>query len=173
MFEEYYALYTITDAGFTVVNPVVLSIVVFIGLEFLSILPNHIFANTKQIPIKGKHLDKFTDIDNRYILINKILTCIFVNHTQYIVHRVPCIIWSIEKITISNTLFSLIAFYIFYDLIYTLFHRALHHRSVYALIHKHHHRQKAPSRGNIYICYTLLYIQYTSSCMYKIYYSII
>jgi sterol desaturase/sphingolipid hydroxylase (fatty acid hydroxylase superfamily) len=29
-----------------------------------------------------------------------------------------------------------------------LFHRALHHRSIYHLVHKHHHKQKAPSRGN-------------------------
>ena len=29
------------------------------------------------------------------------------------------------------------------------FHRILHMRQFYGLIHKHHHRQKAPSRGNI------------------------
>jgi sterol desaturase/sphingolipid hydroxylase (fatty acid hydroxylase superfamily) len=33
--------------------------------------------------------------------------------------------------------------------VYTLFHRALHHRAVYACVHKHHHKQKAPSRGNL------------------------
>ena len=33
--------------------------------------------------------------------------------------------------------------------VYTLFHRFLHHRSVYGLVHKHHHKQKAPSRGNL------------------------
>ena len=35
-----------------------------------------------------------------------------------------------------------------YDLVYSLFHRALHHQRVYRLVHKHHHRQHAPSRGN-------------------------
>lgn len=35
------------------------------------------------------------------------------------------------------------------DKVYTLFHRFLHHRSVYGLVHKHHHKQKAPSRGNL------------------------
>jgi sterol desaturase/sphingolipid hydroxylase (fatty acid hydroxylase superfamily) len=29
------------------------------------------------------------------------------------------------------------------------FHRILHLRSLYPIIHKHHHRQKAPSRGNL------------------------
>jgi sterol desaturase/sphingolipid hydroxylase (fatty acid hydroxylase superfamily) len=37
--------------------------------------------------------------------------------------------------------------YIAYDLFYSLFHRALHNRSVYRWVHKHHHRQMAPSRG--------------------------
>lgn len=31
---------------------------------------------------------------------------------------------------------------------YALFHRALHLQDVYPLVHKHHHRQHAPSRGN-------------------------
>jgi sterol desaturase/sphingolipid hydroxylase (fatty acid hydroxylase superfamily) len=33
--------------------------------------------------------------------------------------------------------------------VYTLFHGALHIKSIYGYIHKHHHRQKAPSRGNV------------------------
>ena len=37
---------------------------------------------------------------------------------------------------------------------YSLFHRFLHHRSVYAWVHKHHHRQCAPSRGNVDACNT-------------------
>jgi sterol desaturase/sphingolipid hydroxylase (fatty acid hydroxylase superfamily) len=36
-----------------------------------------------------------------------------------------------------------------YDFFYHLFHRALHLRSVYKYIHKHHHMQHAPSRGNV------------------------
>lgn len=39
--------------------------------------------------------------------------------------------------------------YVVYDLFYTVGHRALHHRSVYKYVHKHHHRQRAPSRGNV------------------------
>jgi sterol desaturase/sphingolipid hydroxylase (fatty acid hydroxylase superfamily) len=35
-----------------------------------------------------------------------------------------------------------------YDFFYAPFHRALHHRSVYAYVHKHHHRQVVPTRGN-------------------------
>ena len=44
--------------------------------------------------------------------------------------------------TLSNTFGSLALFYVFYDFFYTLFHRALHIRALYPLIHKHHHKQK-------------------------------
>jgi len=51
--------------------------------------------------------------------------------------------------TIGNTVGSLILFYIFYDFLYMNFHRFLHLKSVYGYVHKHHHRQKAPTRGNL------------------------
>jgi sterol desaturase/sphingolipid hydroxylase (fatty acid hydroxylase superfamily) len=48
--------------------------------------------------------------------------------------------------TVMNTAVAFVALYVVYDLFYTLFHRFLHHRSVYWLVHKHHHRQHAPTR---------------------------
>ena len=53
-----------------------------------------------------------------------------------------------SQVTVWNTLFALPCFFIVYDLFYAPFHRALHHRSVYAYVHKHHHRQVVPTRGN-------------------------
>ena len=50
--------------------------------------------------------------------------------------------WGAESLRMGNTLVPLALFYLVYDLCYTLFHRALHHRAVYHLVHKHHHRQK-------------------------------
>ena len=47
-----------------------------------------------------------------------------------------------------NTLLPLPLFFLVYDAFYAPFHRALHHRSVYAFVHKHHHRQVVPTRGN-------------------------
>lgn len=47
-----------------------------------------------------------------------------------------------------NTLLPLPAFFIVYDAFYAPFHRVLHHRSIYAYVHKHHHRQVVPTRGN-------------------------
>jgi sterol desaturase/sphingolipid hydroxylase (fatty acid hydroxylase superfamily) len=49
---------------------------------------------------------------------------------------------------VFNTCLVLPLFFIVYDFFYAPFHRALHHRSVYAYVHKHHHRQVVPTRGN-------------------------
>ena len=48
----------------------------------------------------------------------------------------------------ANTCIALPAFFIVYDFFYAPFHRALHHSSVYKFVHKHHHRQVVPTRGN-------------------------
>jgi sterol desaturase/sphingolipid hydroxylase (fatty acid hydroxylase superfamily) len=55
---------------------------------------------------------------------------------------------SIVQADVFNTLGALIGLYVVFDFFYMSFHRALHHGSVYKFVHKHHHRQKAPSRGN-------------------------
>jgi sterol desaturase/sphingolipid hydroxylase (fatty acid hydroxylase superfamily) len=100
------------------------------------------------IKVRGKHLDKLESIDNTYIFINKCLTVIFTYHVIWLCYITPSIKWKIEEITLANTIGSLICFYIFYDFFYMWFHRILHIRALYPWIHKHHHRQKAPSRGN-------------------------
>lgn len=71
------------------------------------------------------------------------------SNQQQVVLTTPSIKWNIADITFLNTIGSLFAFYAFYDFFYMWFHRILHMRQFYSFIHKHHHRQKAPSRGNI------------------------
>jgi sterol desaturase/sphingolipid hydroxylase (fatty acid hydroxylase superfamily) len=124
-----------------------------------------------QIPVRGKHLDNFTYKDYAFITINKCMTGLFVYcYFGYL--------WSVRKIdshhedshhhghhdccnkhggngiftsplTIQNTLLPLPLLFIIYDFFYTLLHWALHLKSIYAYVHKHHHYQKAPSRANI------------------------
>mmetsp|Transcript_41169 Transcript_41169/g.42069 ORF Transcript_41169/g.42069 Transcript_41169/m.42069 type:complete len:239 (+) Transcript_41169:209-925(+) len=135
----YYSLVTV---------PLMFSLCIFAGLEILSIIVPVLFGGSAKIPVKGKHLDELESIDKRFIFINKCLTVIFVYHLWLVVSSTPTIKWGINEVSIQNTLGSLTCFYLFYDFFYMLFHRMLHVRSLYGYIHKHHHRQKAPSRGN-------------------------
>jgi len=125
--------------------------VIMLGLHILSIIIPAIFGSTgtKLIPVKGKHLDKLDSLDNTFIFINKLLTIMFVYHLILVCNYTKTIAWRNDEVTIYNTVGSLILFYVFYDFLYMNFHRILHIRSLYAYIHKHHHRQKAPSRGNL------------------------
>lgn len=59
----------------------------------------------------------------------------------------PGVVWLPEQATWSNTLAAVPVLFVLYDLFYSLFHRALHTRALYSLVHKHHHRQQALSRG--------------------------
>lgn len=129
--------------------PILFSCVIFLGLEILSIIVPLLFGHSEKIPVKGKHLDELSQLDNIFVGINKVLTVIFVYHVIYVVNHTDSIVWELSEATVFNTLGSLIGFYLFYDLWYMLFHRLLHVRALYPIIHKHHHRQKAPSRGNI------------------------
>ncbi len=60
----------------------------------------------------------------------------------------PNALWSPQKATLVNVLLPIVPFFIIYDFFYTLLHWALHIQAIYGFIHKHHHRQKAPSRAN-------------------------
>lgn len=124
---------------------------IMIGLEILARIIPVIFtaAGSNLIAVKGYHLDKFSSIDNAFIFINKLLTILFVYHFLLVTNNCTTIVWGSENLSVANTIGSMIAFYVIYDFFYMNFHRVLHFRSLYAYIHKHHHRQKAPSRGNL------------------------
>ncbi len=51
--------------------------------------------------------------------------------------------------TLLNTVVAFVALFVLYDLVYTLMHRAMHTRALYPYVHKHHHRQHSPFRGNV------------------------
>ena len=55
----------------------------------------------------------------------------------------------LTDVSFKNTILPIPSFFIIYDFFYTILHWALHVQSIYGYIHKHHHRQKAPSRGNM------------------------
>lgn len=86
------------------------------------------------------------------ITFSRCLTLLFVYHLLSYCYNTGAatgqVVWEPESATALNTVGSVVALFVVYDFFYTPFHLALHHPSVYWLVHKHHHRQKAPSRGN-------------------------
>jgi sterol desaturase/sphingolipid hydroxylase (fatty acid hydroxylase superfamily) len=98
---------------------------------------------------QGKHLDELTTTDKLFIAFNKLCTALFTYHAIRFAWTSPDVRWKLTDATLVNTAVALVLLYVMYDLGYTLFHRLLHHRSLYGAIHKHHHRQMAPTRGNI------------------------
>lgn len=120
------------------------------GLEILSRGVIAAFrGKSKSIPVRGKHLDEFETIDTVYIWINKFLTALFVYHAWRFCWTSPSVSWSLDDLSIKNGPVAYVLFHIVYDFFYTIFHRFLHNRSLYRFIHKHHHRQRAPTRGNL------------------------
>mmetsp|Transcript_2012 Transcript_2012/g.5935 ORF Transcript_2012/g.5935 Transcript_2012/m.5935 type:complete len:250 (-) Transcript_2012:241-990(-) len=104
--------------------------------------------NSAPIPVRGKHLDQFASMDYIYMLFNRLTTPIFTLHAlQYLWHS-PDILRQAEDATLTSTVLAMVSLFVAYDSTYCLFHRSLHHRSIYRHIHKHHHRQMAPSRGS-------------------------
>lgn len=122
--------------------------VILAGLELLTVIVTLLFESSPKIPVKGKHLDKLETIDVAFITFNKLSTVFFVYNVIQVVYWTPSIFKTSEELTILNTVGSLVGFYVFYDFFYLCFHQFLHLRAVYPYVHKHHHRQKAPSRGN-------------------------
>lgn len=122
--------------------------VILLGLELISLLTSLAFDAAPRIPVKGKHLDKLEGLDLAFIAFNKCSAVFFVYNTAQVIHASSTVYKSFDDLSLANTLGSFVAFYVFYDFFYVLFHHFLHLRSVYPYIHKHHHRQKAPSRGN-------------------------
>ena len=78
---------------------------------------------------------------------NKVWIPAFVYHTLRYVWYSENIAYGCSTVSLQNTALTLPMLFIIYDFFYSFFHRALHHRSIYAPIHKHHHQQMVPTNG--------------------------
>mmetsp|Transcript_16345 Transcript_16345/g.31903 ORF Transcript_16345/g.31903 Transcript_16345/m.31903 type:complete len:217 (-) Transcript_16345:389-1039(-) len=135
-------------SGWEAPHYLVLAVAVLLGFEFYRHALPHLFPNAKQLRARGKHLDKLSSKDYAFMVCNEALTIIMaINYLQYAAGS-SRVVWKADQLTIGNTLGALAGMFVVYDFVYTLLHRALHHRLVYAYIHKHHHRQVVPTRGN-------------------------
>lgn len=126
----------------------VFAAVIMLGMEVLSRFVDWFFNSLDHIPQKGKHLDKLEGRDRLFITLNRLTAVPFTYHLVSAFSALPTIKTSLQDMTLMNTFGAFFTLYVVYDFFYTCFHRFLHHRSVYWLVHKHHHRQHAPTRGN-------------------------
>mmetsp|Transcript_17898 Transcript_17898/g.22050 ORF Transcript_17898/g.22050 Transcript_17898/m.22050 type:complete len:264 (-) Transcript_17898:878-1669(-) len=123
--------------------------IVVLGQILIDYLLEALFSSADRIPVTGHHLDELSNKDIGFVIFNRLITARFAFDLISYCWTGKNIVWGLENLTIWNTIVGYVAFFVVYDFFYSLFHRALHHRSIYGLIHKHHHRQCAPSRGNV------------------------
>jgi sterol desaturase/sphingolipid hydroxylase (fatty acid hydroxylase superfamily) len=110
------------------------------------------FDQSQLIAHRGKHLDELSTTDLCFVTFNKLTTTLFTLHLLwYAWYNDDTVTWQTPSTPLEwlGSIALLPALFLVYDFGYTLFHKALHLRGVYRYIHKHHHRQKAPSRGNV------------------------
>ncbi len=54
--------------------------------------------------------------------------------------------WRLEDLSLASTLVAWVMLHVVYDFFYTIFHRILHLRSIYAFVHKVHHEAEEEER---------------------------
>lgn len=130
--------------------------IIFVGFEFYNhvVIPSIGCLVRSRIPVHVKPLEKLTLLDKVYIFLAKAVTALFVFHTYKftVATDISRISLDFNKDAVTKALqvfpFHLFALIMIYDFFYTLFHWALHWAPIYPLVHKHHHRQMSPFRGN-------------------------
>lgn len=122
-----------------------------IAFEILDFTTKRIgdWLGCKRIPVRGKHLDDFRPVDQIFVVFSKANTGPF----TYLFFRYlwfnENVIWDWRQMTLSNALMAIPLLYVTFDASYGFLHWVLHWQSLYPYIHKHHHVQKAPSRGSV------------------------
>lgn len=120
------------------------------SLKILSFLVNHLdVVFSGRIPQGGKPLAVLSTKDKSFIAFNKFTTTFFTYHVVAVVAKAKHVSWRLEEMTLLNTVGAYVLLHLVYDFFYMWFHRILHMRAFYSWVHKHHHRQVVPYRGNL------------------------
>ena len=127
--------------------------VVLVGSELLNVVVFFLFSTVlgykENIPVYGKHLDRFEITDVLYLLFARFTIIPFAYHFLSYVLLSPNMVHDFGSMTLSNSVAPIPVMFLVYDAFYQPFHRILHIPALYPLVHKHHHRQKVPTRGNL------------------------
>jgi sterol desaturase/sphingolipid hydroxylase (fatty acid hydroxylase superfamily) len=109
------------------------------------------FAKPGDLPKRAKRQEALRPIDKTYILVNKVVTVAFVYSCVYFAATMlDCSFDDTAKLARYAMWFpaTFVATIVVYDFFYTLLHWALHIPALYPWVHKHHHVNAAPFRGN-------------------------
>lgn len=135
-------------SSWTLLHFVCFGVAVQVGFEFYRTVVPRLFSRASSLQARGRHLDSFSARDKAYIATNMALVQLMAFHYFQLTATSPAIPWRLDRLTLANSAVALPLCFVLYDLFYATLHRALHHRAIYAYVHKHHHRQIVPTRGN-------------------------
>jgi len=102
-----------------------------------------------RIPKSGHSLNTFGWKDWLFVYINRISVPVMTFHVFQYTWNSKKIFWSPKDLSFMSTIGAVVALFLTYDAFYVPFHSLLHVRALYPWIHKHHHRQNVPTRGNL------------------------
>lgn len=105
-----------------------------------------------RIPPIMKGLEKLEAKDFTFLFVNQFIETIFLLQLAYFASTSDKLDKNIDSslltpMSIVTTVLPLYPMFLINDFFYYFFHNFMHHPSVYALVHKHHHRQALPQRG--------------------------
>jgi len=106
------------------------------------------FDSCAKLPARGKPLAELARRDQQFVACSQLAIVVMTFHYLQFMLVSPRVLWKLEELSLANVFGALAGFFVVYDAFYAPFHRALHHHSFYAYVHKHHHRQVVPTRGN-------------------------
>ena len=128
--------------------------VIYIGFGVYDwvILPLIAKLVTGRLPEKADKMKEMASIDNAFVTFNRLTAIVFVYHAVQLavtflnvnLHDSAALVAAAWRLPVHLPLI-----FIIYDFFYTWMHWALHIPGLYPLIHKHHHRQLVPFRGNV------------------------
>lgn len=118
------------------------------GIAQLALVIGRVACFGRSIERKPGHLDALEPVDVGYIAFGKVGVGVLTYHILRYCWYADGVLWALSDLSLATALLPVPLLFVAYDFFYSPFHRALHIRAVYGLVHKHHHRQHAPSRGN-------------------------
>jgi len=117
------------------------------AIDFVFIfLDKFVSSRIPALPIVDADLDAKSLL---YVRWNRWQTVPYALATAYYVSMSDNIYHDVADATFLNTVAINILWFLMYDAFYYWFHRFLHVRAVYPYVHKHHHKNVSPFRGNI------------------------